>query len=119
MRPLRFRDLVQRAQTGDRQAMDELLPIVRPWLEQSARRYVDPREPGASTSDLVQEAWLQAWQKLDQFRGGRDDQQTLAMFRAWVSRIVRRLGLNAVRHRHAQRRKPQQKIVRLQEPDRD
>lgn len=108
-----FQDLVSRAQAGDRQAMDQLLAVIRPWLEQLARGYADPRRPDESTSDLAQEAWLRAWQKLDQFRGGGDDEQTRARFRAWLSQIVHRLGLNALRGRQTQRRKPPGKRLRV------
>jgi RNA polymerase sigma factor (sigma-70 family) len=108
-----FRDLVARAQAGDPQATTHLLAVIRPWLEQRARGYADPRHPSASASDLAQEAWLRAWQKLPQFHGGGDDEQTLAMFRVWVGRILQRLGLNAVRDREAQHRMPPGGIVRL------
>jgi RNA polymerase sigma factor (sigma-70 family) len=108
-----FRDLVMRAQVGDQQATTQLLAVIRPWLEQRARGYADPCQPDASASDLAQEAWLRAWQKLHQFHGGDDDDQTLAMFRVWVGRIVQRLGLNAMRDREAQHRKPPGAMVRL------
>src|SRR5262245_18315989 len=44
---------------------------------------------------------------MDQFKGGREDEETMAMFRGWVGQIVHRLGLNAVRDRQTQRRSPQ------------
>src|SRR5882724_6406687 len=101
-----FRGLVQRAQAGDRQALDLLLAEVRPDLERWARRYATPDQPEASVSDLVQSVCLRAWQNLDRFDAGADDEQTVAQFRAWIGRIVERLGLNAVRRRTAQRRWP-------------
>src|SRR5579883_2912529 len=94
-----FSDLLTRARAGDRAAIEELLVQIRPWLEQLARQHADPLHPDGSTSDLVQEAWLRAWQKLDQFQGTDDEVQALAMFRAWLTRIVSRLGLNAARPR--------------------
>jgi RNA polymerase sigma factor (sigma-70 family) len=96
--------------------LEALLVIVRPWLEQSARRYADPQRESASTSDLAQEAWLRAWQKLSQFQGADTDDETAARFRAWVNRMVQRLGKNAVRHRTAQHRKPPGKLRRLDAP---
>jgi RNA polymerase sigma factor (sigma-70 family) len=108
-----FRDLVMQAQAGDKQATTQLLAVIRPWLEQRARGYADPCQPDASASDLAQEAWLRAWQKLHQFHGSDDDEQTLAMFRVWVGRILQRLGLNALRDREAQHRKPPGAMVRL------
>jgi RNA polymerase sigma-70 factor (ECF subfamily) len=111
-----FHDLLRAAQATDSQALERLLTLIRPHLEQVARGYADPTRPDASTSDLVQEAWLRAWQKLDQFQGAEADDDTLAMFRAWVGQIVRSLGLNAQRERNAQRRKPPQPIVPLDRP---
>jgi RNA polymerase sigma factor (sigma-70 family) len=108
-----FHDLVRRAQAGDRQALDRVLDLLRPYLERTARRYADPARASASVSDLVQEAGLRAWQKLDQFRGGDNDEQTLALLRAWLGQIVQSLGLNTHRRRKAQRRSPPQAIVPL------
>ena len=59
-------DLLERARTGDRAATTRLLEMVRPHLEACARGYCDPAG-GESTADLVQESWLRAWQRLDQF----------------------------------------------------
>jgi RNA polymerase sigma factor (sigma-70 family) len=106
MQPEGFHDLVERARGGDRQALDCLLALMRPWLEDLAGGSPEP-------ADLAQEASLRAWQRLDQFRGGADDAQTLALFRAWLARIVRRLGLNTLRDQQAQRRRPPGSLVRL------
>jgi RNA polymerase sigma factor (sigma-70 family) len=111
--PSGFQDLVQRAQAGDPQAVDQLLALVRPRLEELAGGQLDPEEPAASTADLAQQAWLRAWQKLDQFHGGADDAETWLMFQAWLARIVRRLGLNARRDRTAAQRRPTGKRRRL------
>jgi RNA polymerase sigma-70 factor (ECF subfamily) len=108
-----FQDLLARTRAGDRTATDELLALVRPWLEQLARGHAHPHNPDGSVSDLVQEAWLRAWQKLDQFQGTADDIQSQAMFRAWLARIVVRLGLNAARNGAAQQRTPPGKLLRL------
>ena len=95
-----FHELLARARAEDRAATDELLALVRPWLEQMARSHA----PDGGVSDLVQEAWLRAWQKFDQFQGADDEAQALAMFRAWLARIVTRLGLNAARDGGARQR---------------
>jgi RNA polymerase sigma factor (sigma-70 family) len=116
MQPPHFHELIRQAQTGDRAAMDRVLSLLRPHLEQLARRYADPARASASASDLVQETELRVWQKLDQFRGGEDDEQTLALFRGWVGQMMQRLGLNARRDRKTQRRQPSQPIVRLDAP---
>src|SRR5579871_1587957 len=94
-----FTDLLARARAGDHAATEELLARIRPWLEPFARQQAGANRPDGSASDLVQEAWLRAWQKLDQFQGVADEAQALAMFRAWLARIVSRLGLNAARPR--------------------
>jgi RNA polymerase sigma-70 factor (ECF subfamily) len=111
--PEGFHDLIACAQAGDQQALERLLTVIRPWVEELARPYADPEHPERSTSDLAQEACLRAWQKLCQFHGTGDDEQTFTRFRAWVGKIVTRLGLNAVRHREAQHRKPPGKLKRL------
>jgi RNA polymerase sigma factor (sigma-70 family) len=77
----------------------------RGWRELACRRL--------EASDLAQEAWLRAWRKLKQFHGGPDDAQTLALFRAWIARIVECLGLNSLRDRQAQRRRPPGGFVHL------
>jgi RNA polymerase sigma factor (sigma-70 family) len=108
-----FHDLLRRAQAGDERAFEEVLTTLRPWLDELARRYADAQRPDESASDLAQEARLRVWQKLAQFRGPADPEQTKAVFRAWVERIVRRVGLNARRGHAAQRRKPPGKLRRL------
>jgi RNA polymerase sigma-70 factor, ECF subfamily len=108
-----FADLLTRARAGDRAAIEELLAHIRPWLDQLARQYASAHRLDGSASDLVQEAWLRAWQKLDQFQGAADEEQALAMFRAWLGRIVSRLGLNAVRDQAARQRTPPGKLLRL------
>jgi RNA polymerase sigma factor (sigma-70 family) len=104
-----FQKLLARARAEDRAATDELLALVRPWLEQLARGHA----PDGGVSDLVQEAWLRAWQKFDQFQGADDEAQALAMFRAWMARIVTRLGLNAARDGGARQRTAPGKLLRL------
>lgn len=108
-----FDELVRRAQAGDREAMDEVLAILRPQIEPLARRYADPARPVGSTGDLLQDSCLRAWTKLGTFRGGGNDEETFAMFRAWMGQIVRRLGMKAERDRHVKRRSPSKPVVRL------
>jgi RNA polymerase sigma factor (sigma-70 family) len=101
------------ARAGDRAAMDRLLNDLRPWLEHLAARYGEQLEADASYRDLVQEASLQAWLKLAQFRGHDDDEQELTMFRAWLEQIVHRLGQNRLRRAAAQRRCAPRPLVSL------
>ena len=99
MAPSEFTELLARARSGDPAALNALLAQVQPWLAQSARRF-DLELPDASSADLVQEAWLRAWRSLDDFRGN-----DAPAFRAWLDLIVRSAGLNAVRHRQAEKRR--------------
>jgi len=104
--PAGFRLLVERAKGGDRKAMDEVLAALEPHLRHLARPYADSERPDESTADLMQEACLRAWQKVGSFAGGEADDDTYAMFRAWIGRIVDRLGQNTLRDNRAQRRRP-------------
>ena len=113
--PPGFHDLVRRAQAGDKEAMDKVLVILQPYLAKMARPYADPSRPAESTSDLLQESCLRAWQKLGSFDGGENDEETFAMFRGWIAQIVKRLGLNAQRDHKRQKRSPPKKIVPIRE----
>ncbi len=93
--------------------MDQLLALIRPDLQRRAGSYAAPDQPEASASDLVQNVCLRAWQNLHQFGCGADDDQACAQFRAWVIQILHRLGLNTIRFRTAQRRRPGQQLIRL------
>ncbi|MCZ6603156.1 MAG: RNA polymerase sigma factor [Planctomycetota bacterium] len=108
-----FHDLVRRAQNGDRKAMDEVISILRPYLERLARPFADPARPAESTGDLLQESCLRIWQKLESFEGGMNDDETFAMFRSWIGQIVKRLGLNSQRDHGRQRRSPPGKILKI------
>lgn len=104
---------LQAARAGDRAAMDRLLGELRPWLEHVAARYGGQLGADASGSDLVQDASLQAWLKLAQFRGHDDDEQELKMFRTWLEQIVCRLAQNRFRRGHTQRRRAAGPLVSL------
>jgi RNA polymerase sigma factor (sigma-70 family) len=86
--------------------MDAVLAALEPHLRHLARPYADRERPDESTSDLMQEACLRAWQKVGSFEGGQADDDTFRMFRVWIGRIVERLGQNTVRDNRAQRRRP-------------
>ena len=108
-----FHDLARRARDGDREAMDHVLVRLRPYLGEIARTYADPARPVGSTTDLVQESCLRAWSKIGDFRGGEDDEETFALFRAWMGRIVRNLGLNSLRDLAAAKRDGGRRPLRL------
>jgi RNA polymerase sigma factor (sigma-70 family) len=111
-----FHDLVRRAKAGDRKAMDEVLERLTPQLTKMARPYADPARRVGSTQDLLQDSCLRAWLKLDSFEGGSGDEETFAMFRAWIGQIVKRLGINAERDRKRQRRMPDKGFIPLGAP---
>ena len=108
-----FRELLRKAQVGDEEAVGQVLTLIREHLAQAAEKHADVSQATDSVSDLVQEASLKVWQRLDQFRGGETDEATLAMFLSWTSQIVNRLGLNARRDRATQRRSPTNSMLRL------
>jgi len=93
--------------------MERLLAVLRPQLEKLARRFAEPGSSRASTADLAQEAALRLWQRLGQFQGGPDDEQTAAMFQEWVSQLVRHLARDKQRQQHAQRREPPGRLCQL------
>src|SRR2546428_198233 len=112
LEPLLF-DNLKLAQNGDRQALDRFLAVLRPHLEEMAHHYAQASCSSESTADLVQESVLRVWQRLHQFRGEKDNEQTARMFWDWMSQIVRHLAFDKQREQNAQRRKPPQRILRL------
>ena len=100
-----FEKLVRLAQSGDREAMEELLTSLRPYLAGVASGYTDPSRASESVSDLVQEAELRAWQRLGQFRGGSTDEETHAIFRGWLAQIVRRIAFDQAKAKNRKKRK--------------
>jgi RNA polymerase sigma factor (sigma-70 family) len=105
--------LLARARGGDAAAFDGLILALRPQLERLMSPYADPATAAESTSDLVQEAGLRLWQKLEQFAGGAGDAETAAKFSVWVEKLTRTIGLNAVRDRGRLRRSPPAPPLRL------
>lgn len=108
-----FRGLLLQAQEGDRSAMDRVLSILRPHLEPLARVYAAPGRAAESTGDLLQEGCLRAWQKIGSFETADNDDETFAIFRAWMGQIVRRLGVDAQRARKRKRRSPSRRILSI------
>ena len=72
------RDLVQRAQEGDRRAFGELVEAHQGFAYNVALRAVDNSQ---DAEDIVQEAFVRAWRSLAGFRVD-------AQFRTWLYRIV-------------------------------
>lgn len=113
MNPETLQDLIRRAQEGEVEAMNEFLALIRPYFEKVARGYVDPAHASRSVSDLVQEAEIQVWNHLVNFRGSPDEDETLAMFRAWVGKIIKRQALNIIRQRRTQKRGGDRRVYSL------
>ena len=77
-------ELIRRARGGDREALGELLEGFRGYLKVIAARQLDRRLGGRlDASDVVQQTFLSAYRKVDQFRG-----QGEAEFIGWLQRIL-------------------------------
>ena len=98
---------------GDRQALDRFLAMLHPHLVKMVRQCGRQGFSTESTADLVQESSLRIWQRLHQFHGQQNREQTSRMFWEWASQIVRRLALDRHRRRNAQCRKPPRALLRL------
>jgi RNA polymerase sigma factor (sigma-70 family) len=89
--------LVQGSKAGDDRAWRQLHDLVDGYLHGQAQRLIGPAWPFQSIHDLIQETWQRAFQGLQTFRGGEDDEQTSATLRAWLSKIMRRTYLDMIR----------------------
>ena len=87
MKPAPDPDLVRTAKAGDEAAFEQLL---RPLIDPAYRfACVMLNDPGAA-EDVVQEAAVKAWRKLDQLRDGYDPQPWFLGIVANQSRSLRR-----------------------------
>ena len=114
-----FDRLVREAQAGDRGAMDRILTIFDPYMRDLARYYAASAGAAESAEDLFQDSCLRAWEKIETFEGGKSDEATSAMFRAWIAQIVKSRGFNSRRDQRRQLRSPPEKILSLDVPLRD
>lgn len=85
--------LVQAAQKGDMGAFEELVARHRDKIY--ARAYSMMRNEEEAI-DLSQEAWVKAWQRLEQFQGD-------SSFPTWITRIVINLCLDQLRRQKRRR----------------
>jgi RNA polymerase sigma-70 factor (ECF subfamily) len=85
--------LVQAAQRGDMPAFEELVARHRDKIY--ARAYSMMRNEDEAL-DLSQEAWVKAWQRLEQFQGE-------SSFPTWITRIVINLCLDQLRRQKRRR----------------
>ena len=76
--------LLKQAQTGDREAQNELFRRFQRYLDFLACQHHNPALGGKlGISDIVQQTMLHAAKEFDQFRG-----QTVEEFRGWIRRIL-------------------------------
>jgi len=86
--------LLEQAQTGDRQAFEELFARHRPYLKQLVELRLDPKlRPRVDPSDVVQEAHLEAFRRLSTYLHERP-----MPFRLWLRQIAYDRTLKAWRH---------------------
>lgn len=89
-----FDDLLKRARDGDSSALGALLENFRNYLLFLARLQIDPRICGKlDASDIVQDAFLEAYQAFPKFRG-----ETEASFLAWLRQILASTLATSVRY---------------------
>jgi RNA polymerase sigma-70 factor, ECF subfamily len=95
------RELLARAQAGDREALGELLEQNRDYLRHLADRLLDDRVGRRiDASDLVQQTCLSVHKQIGEFVG-----QDAAQFGAWLRQIHERNIRNVVRDQlHAEKR---------------
>lgn len=79
--------LVRQAQAGDRQAFNRLVGRHQTLMYNIAYRVMGDSDKAA---DATQDAFLSAYKKLDQYKGGN--------FRAWLARIVRNQCYDLLRY---------------------
>jgi RNA polymerase sigma-70 factor (ECF subfamily) len=80
-------ELVEAAQKGDRRAFAELVRLHREGLSRLVGRYLEDED---DVAEIVQRAFIRAYDNLSSFRGQ-------ARFRTWLFRIAINLSLNQLR----------------------
>jgi RNA polymerase sigma-70 factor (ECF subfamily) len=109
--PLGFHELLQRAQSGERAALEDLMAEFGPLVRCICFDYEDAAASEISTSDRTQEVWMRVLIKLHQFQGADDDELTKAKFRSWLRKITRTVLVNLYdAHRAKQRQPPGQRL---------
>jgi len=94
--------LVQAARQGQLEAFEELVARHRDKVYARALSILHNEEDAV---DLSQEAWIKAWQRLEQFQGD-------SSFATWITRIVINVCLD---HLRRQKRWPSESIEALEE----
>ncbi|MBI3461938.1 MAG: sigma-70 family RNA polymerase sigma factor [Planctomycetes bacterium] len=93
-------ELLARARAGDKQALDDLLGRFRDLMKRWAHSRTE-RSGASDSSDVVQEAQLRVFQRIDQFQG-----QSISEFCAWLRTIVAHEAID--QRRRGQRRSAQE-----------
>jgi RNA polymerase sigma factor (sigma-70 family) len=106
-------DLVERAKAGDEQAWRELFVQAQPYMARLAQRALGPQWPQQSVSDLLSGTWLRVCKGIADFRGGENDIQTGALFRAWLGKTLKNVRRNDLRFDSTDKRKQPPGTVRL------
>src|SRR4051812_35655394 len=94
-------DLVRRAQAGDEEAWRRLHALAEGFLAARARRVLGPGRSGWTVDALVLDTWEKVLPSFATFRGGSNDAETGATFRAWLTQSMTRLHANGVRRDRA------------------
>jgi RNA polymerase sigma-70 factor, ECF subfamily len=92
--------LIQRLRTGDRQALDELMPLVYDELRRIARSFMRHQQAGHTLQPtaLVNEAFVKL------FHGAQPHATDRAHFLALMSRVMRQVLVDHARARRAAKR---------------
>ncbi len=87
-------ELLERVQSGDRAAFDELYDVLAPLVYGAIKRVL--RDP-AMSEEVAQEVFVEIWKKADRFDPSRASAAT------WAITIARRRAVDRVRHEQSQR----------------
>ncbi|HKB42093.1 MAG TPA: sigma-70 family RNA polymerase sigma factor [Gemmataceae bacterium] len=104
-------NLLERVHTGDREAFEELFARHRPYLKQLVELRLDPKlRTRIDPSDVVQEAHLEAFRRLNAYL-----QERPMPFRLWLRQIAYDHTLKAWRHHRGTARRAAGREVPLPE----
>ncbi len=107
--------LLQRARTGDRQALDRLFAVCRNYMNIVARTQVESwLQAKFDPSDLVQQTLLEAYRGFEGFEGG-----TEAEWLVWLRRILTRNAVDLARHYGATEKRRVSREASLGTPGQD
>jgi RNA polymerase sigma-70 factor (ECF subfamily) len=110
-------DLLRRARAGEAEAWQRLKAAFEPHLWRVAQSLLGRDWPQKSCRDLIQETWLRVLAGLAEFRGASRDEQTAAVFRAWLAQTMHHLWCNEVRDEQAQCRRAPGRVLSLPAAD--